>query len=149
MLAKLKKAYVNFTLTFAMPLLIVNGITDHYSAWWNKKLDDADALVACRNLADKGLGTREECQKEFDNRYQNFIAEDIIEKELWDPFYNHISMNYVQPIHGWYFRRTGSLYNLYRCREYLPDFEMVGECMTIIDEEDCMGSIDECYSTSS
>ena len=78
MLAKLKKAYVNFTLTFAMPLLIVNGITDHYSAWWNKKLDDADALVACRNLADKGLGTREECQKEFDNRYQNFIAEDII-----------------------------------------------------------------------
>ena len=54
MLAKLKKAYVNFTLTFAMPLLIVNGITDHYSAWWNKKLDDADDLVACRNLADKG-----------------------------------------------------------------------------------------------
>ena len=149
MLAKLKKAYVNFTLTFAMPLLILNGITGHYSTWWDKKMDDTDTLVACRNLADKGLGTREECQEEFDDRYHNFIAEDIIEKELWDPFYNHISMNYVQPIHGWYYRRIGSLYNFYRCREYFPDFEMVGECMKIIDEADCMGSIDECDSTSS
>ena len=113
-------------------------------------MENAETLFACRKLADKGLGTREECQEEFNNSYENFLTEDILDKELFDPLYNHISMNYMQPMTGWYYRRTGSLYNLYRCREYLPDFEMVGECMTIIDEADCMGGIDECdYSTSS
>ena len=95
MLAKLKKAYVNFTLTFAIPLLILNGITGHYSAWYDRKMEDAETLFACRKLADKGLGTREECQEEFNNSYENFIAEDILDKELFDPLYNHISMNYM------------------------------------------------------
>ena len=77
MLAKLKKAYVNFTLTFAIPLLILNAITGHYSAWYDRKMEDAETLFACRKLADKGLGTKEECQEEFNNSYENFLAEDI------------------------------------------------------------------------
>ena len=95
MLAKLKKAYVNFTLTFAIPLLILNGITGHYSAWYDRKTENFETLFACRKLADKGLGTREECQEEFNNSYENFLAEDILDKELFDPLYNHISMNYM------------------------------------------------------
>ena len=136
MLAKLKKAYVNFTLTFAIPLLILNTITGHYSAWYDRKMENFETLFACRKLADKGLGTREECQEEFNNSYENFLAEDILDKELFDPLYNHISMNYMQPMRGWYYRRTINLYNFYRCRQYLFDFEMVGECMKITREMD-------------
>ena len=74
MLAKLKKAYVNFTLTFAIPLLILNGITGHYSAWYDRKTENFETLFACRKLADKGLGTREECEEEFNNSYENFFS---------------------------------------------------------------------------
>ena len=96
MLAKLKKAYVNFTLTFAIPLLILNAITGHYSAWYDRKTENFETLVACRKLADKGLGTREECQEEFNNSYENFLAQDILDKELFDPLYNPVSYTHLR-----------------------------------------------------
>jgi len=111
---KLKKAYINFTVTFTVPILILNAINSHYWAWWERKLDQHGDLVSCRRLADKGVGSREECQKEWEDRYLDFVAEDIIEKELWDPLYNHISMEYVQPIQGWWYRRTGDVYKFYK-----------------------------------
>ena len=63
MLAKLKKAYVNFTLTFAIPLLILNAITGHYSAWYDRKTEDFEPLFACRKLADKGLEPEKSVRK--------------------------------------------------------------------------------------
>ena len=65
MLNKLKKAYVNFTVAFAVPLIVFSNVSGVYTGWRERQYEMFDKRELCAKLLKEGAVSQEFCDEEI------------------------------------------------------------------------------------
>ena len=65
MLDKLKKAYVNFTVAFALPLIVFSNVSGVYTGWRERQYEMFDKRELCAKLVKEGAVSKEFCDEEI------------------------------------------------------------------------------------
>ena len=65
MLAKIKKAYVNFTVAFALPLIVFSNVSGVYTGWRERQYEMFDKRELCAKLVKEGAVSKEFCDEEI------------------------------------------------------------------------------------
>ena len=65
MLNKLKKAYVNFTVAFAVPLIVFSNVSGVYNGWRERQYEMFDQRELCAKLVKEGAVSQEFCDEEI------------------------------------------------------------------------------------
>ena len=65
MFKKLKKAYVNFTVAFAVPLIVFSNVSGVYTGWRERQYEMFDKRELCEKLVKEGAVSKEFCDEEI------------------------------------------------------------------------------------
>ena len=65
MFKKLKKAYVNFTVAFAVPLIVFSNVSDVYTGWRDRQYEMFDKRELCAKLVKEGAVSQKFCDEEI------------------------------------------------------------------------------------
>ena len=65
MLKKLKKAYVNFTVAFAVPLIVFSNVSGVYTGWRDRQYEMFDKRELCAKLVKEGAVSQKFCDEEI------------------------------------------------------------------------------------
>ena len=65
MLDKIKKAYVNFTVAFAIPLIVFSNVSGVYTGWRDRQYEMFDKRELCAKLVKEGAVSKEFCDEEI------------------------------------------------------------------------------------
>ena len=65
MFKKLKKAYVNFTVAFAVPLIVFSNVSGVYTGWRERQYEMFDKRELCAKLVKEGAVSKEFCDEEI------------------------------------------------------------------------------------
>ena len=65
MLAKIKKAYVNFTVAFALPLIVFSNVSGVYTGWRERQYEMFDKRELCAKQVKEGAVSKEFCDEEI------------------------------------------------------------------------------------
>ena len=65
MFKKLKKAYVNFTVAFAVPLIVFSNVSGVYTGWRDRQYEMFDKRELCAKLVKEGAVSKEFCDEEI------------------------------------------------------------------------------------
>ena len=65
MFKKLKKAYVNFTVAFALPLIVFSNVSGVYTGWRDRQYEMFDKRELCAKLVKEGAVSKEFCDEEI------------------------------------------------------------------------------------
>ena len=65
MFKKLKKAYVNFTVAFAVPLIVFSNVSGVYTGWRERQYEMFDKRELCAKLVKEGAVSQEFCDEEI------------------------------------------------------------------------------------
>ena len=65
MLNKLKKAYVNFTVAFAVPLIVFSNVSGVYTGWRERQYEMFDKRELCAKLVKEGAVSQKFCDEEI------------------------------------------------------------------------------------
>ena len=65
MLNKLKKAYVNFTVAFAVPLIVFSNVSGVYNGWRERQYEMFDQRELCAKLVKEGAVSQKFCDEEI------------------------------------------------------------------------------------
>ena len=65
MLDKIKKAYVNFTVAFALPLIVFSNVSGVYTGWRDRQYEMFDKRELCAKLVKEGAVSKEFCDEEI------------------------------------------------------------------------------------
>jgi len=65
MLKKLKKAYVNFTVVFAVPLIVFSNVSGVYNGWRERQYEMFEKRELCAKLVKQGAVTSQFCNEEI------------------------------------------------------------------------------------
>ena len=65
MFKKLKKAYVNFTVAFAMPLIVFSNVSGVYTGWRDRQYEMFDKRELCAKLVKEGAVSQKFCDEEI------------------------------------------------------------------------------------
>ena len=65
MLQKLKKAYVNFTVAFAVPLIVFSNVSGVYTEWRDRQYEMFEKRELCAKLVKQGAVTSQFCNEEI------------------------------------------------------------------------------------
>ena len=65
MLVKIKKAYVNFTVAFALPLIVFSNVSGVYNGWRERQYEMFDKRELCAKLVKEGAVSKEFCDEEI------------------------------------------------------------------------------------
>ena len=65
MLQKLKKAYVNFTVAFAVPLILFSNVSGVYTGWRERQYEIFDKRELCAKLVKEGAVSQQFCNEEI------------------------------------------------------------------------------------
>ena len=65
MLNKLKKAYVNFTVAFAVPLIVFSNVSGVYNGWRERQYEMFEKRELCAKLVKEGAVSQEFCDEEI------------------------------------------------------------------------------------
>ena len=65
MFKKLKKAYVNFTVAFAVPLIIFSNVSGVYTGWRDRQYEMFDKRELCAKLVKEGAVSQKFCDEEI------------------------------------------------------------------------------------
>ena len=65
MFKKLKKAYVNFTVAFALPLIVFSNVSGVYNGWRERQYEMFDKRELCAKLVKEGAVSKEFCDEEI------------------------------------------------------------------------------------
>ena len=65
MFKKLKKAYVNFTVVFAVPLIIFSNVSGVYNGWRERQYEMFEKRELCAKLVKQGAVTSQFCNEEI------------------------------------------------------------------------------------
>ena len=106
MFKKLKKAYVNFTVAFAVPLIVFSNVSGVYTGWRDRQYEMFDKRELCAKLVKEGAVSQKFCdeeikweqgpQAEFDYRVTpifkhidlvGLYINDIFMEKIWMPIW--------------------------------------------------------------
>ena len=62
---KLKKAYVNFTVAFAVPLIVFSNVSGVYTGWRDRQYEMFDKRELCAKLVKEGAVSQKFCDEEI------------------------------------------------------------------------------------
>ena len=65
MLDKIKKAYVNFTVAFALPLIVFSNVSGVYTGWRDRQYEMFDKRELCAKLVKEGAVSKKFCDEEI------------------------------------------------------------------------------------
>ena len=65
MLVKIKKAYVNFTVAFALPLIVFSNVSGVYTGWRDRQYEMFDKRELCAKLVKEGAVSQKFCDEEI------------------------------------------------------------------------------------
>ena len=65
MFKKLKKAYVNFTVAFAVPLIVFSNVSGVYNGWRERQYEMFEKRELCAKLVKQGAVTSQFCNEEI------------------------------------------------------------------------------------
>ena len=65
MFNKLKKAYVNFTVAFAVPLIVFSNVSGVYTGWRDRQYEMFDKRELCAKLVKEGAVSQKFCDEEI------------------------------------------------------------------------------------
>ena len=65
MLARIKKAYVNFTVAFTLPLIVFSNVSGVYTGWRDRQYEMFDKRELCAKLVKEGAVSKEFCDEEI------------------------------------------------------------------------------------
>ena len=65
MFKKLKKAYVNFTVGFAVPLIVFSNVSGVYTGWRDRQYEMFDKRELCAKLVKEGAVSQKFCDEEI------------------------------------------------------------------------------------
>ena len=65
MFKKLKKAYVNFTVAFAVPLIVFSNVSGVYNGWRERQYEMFDKRELCAKLVKEGAVSQKFCDEEI------------------------------------------------------------------------------------
>ena len=65
MFKKLKKAYVNFTVAFAVPLIVFSNVSGVYTGWRQRQYEMFDKRELCAKLVKEGAVSQKFCDEEI------------------------------------------------------------------------------------
>ena len=65
MFKKLKKAYVNFTVAFAVPLIVFSNVSSVYNGWRERQYEMFDKRELCAKLVKEGAVSQKFCDEEI------------------------------------------------------------------------------------
>ena len=65
MFKKLKKAYVNFTVAFAVPLIVFSNVSGVYNGWRERQYEMFDQRELCAKLVKEGAVSQKFCDEEI------------------------------------------------------------------------------------
>ena len=65
MFKKLKKAYVNFTVAFAVPLIVFSNVSGVYTGWRERQYEMFDKRELCAKLVKEGAVSQKFCDEEI------------------------------------------------------------------------------------
>ena len=65
MFKKLKKAYVNFTVAFAVPLIVFSNVSGVYTGWRDRQYEMFDKRELCAKLVKEGAVNQKFCDEEI------------------------------------------------------------------------------------
>ena len=65
MFKKLKKAYVNFTVAFAVPLIVFSNVSSVYTGWRDRQYGMFDKRELCAKLVKEGAVSQKFCDEEI------------------------------------------------------------------------------------
>ena len=65
MFKKLKKAYVNFTVAFAVPLIVFSNVSGVYTGWRDRQYELFDKRELCAKLVKEGAVSQKFCDEEI------------------------------------------------------------------------------------
>ena len=65
MFKKLKKAYVNFTVAFAVPLIVSSNVSGVYTGWRDRQYEMFDKRELCAKLVKEGAVSQKFCDEEI------------------------------------------------------------------------------------
>jgi len=65
MFKKLKKAYVNFTVAFAVPLIVFSNVSGVYNGWRERQYEMFEKRELCAKLVKQGAVSKEFCDEEI------------------------------------------------------------------------------------
>ena len=65
MFKKLKKAYVNFTVAFAVPLIVYSNVSGVYTGWRDRQYEMFDKRELCAKLVKEGAVSQKFCDEEI------------------------------------------------------------------------------------
>ena len=65
MFKKLKKAYVNFTVAFAVPLIVFSNVSGVYTGWRDRQYEMFDKRELCAKLVKEGAVSQKFCDEEI------------------------------------------------------------------------------------
>ena len=65
MFKKLKKAYVNFTVAFAVPLIVFSNVSSVYTGWRDRQYEMFDKRELCAKLVKEGAVSQKFCDEEI------------------------------------------------------------------------------------
>ena len=65
MFKRLKKAYVNFTVVFAVPLIVFSNVSGVYTGWRDRQYEMFDKRELCAKLVKEGAVSQKFCDEEI------------------------------------------------------------------------------------
>ena len=65
MLKKLKKVYVNFTVAFAVPLIVFSNVSGVYNGWRERQYEMFEKRELCAKLVKEGAVSQKFCDEEI------------------------------------------------------------------------------------
>ena len=65
MFKKLQKAYVNFTVAFAVPLIVFSNVSGVYTGWRDRQYEMFDKRELCAKLVKEGAVSQKFCDEEI------------------------------------------------------------------------------------
>ena len=65
MFKKLKKVYVNFTVAFAVPLIVFSNVSGVYTGWRDRQYEMFDKRELCAKLVKEGAVSQKFCDEEI------------------------------------------------------------------------------------
>ena len=109
MFKKLKKAYVNFTVAFAVPLIVFSNVSGVYTGWRDRQYEMFDKRELCAKLVKEGAVSQKFCdeeikweqgpQAEFDYRVTpifkhidlvGLYINDLFMDKIWMPIWSRV-----------------------------------------------------------
>ena len=88
MFKKLKKAYVNFTVVFAVPLIIFSNVSSVYTGWRERQYEMFEKRELCAKLVKQGAVTSQFCNEEI--KYGSGPQEEFDYRVT--PIFKHVDM---------------------------------------------------------